>query len=178
METEDVFVGLGSNLGDSAQILLNAWSFLGQHEGIEVKKLSPPFLSAPVDMSSNHWFTNAVGHLSTTLSPNDLLGVLLATEETLGRVRNGGQRGYRDRMIDLDLLFFGSTSQDEPRLTLPHPRVSERLFVLAPLAAIVPDFVDPMSGKSVDDLHLALKNKIKNNETANQEISVGVWPDV
>lgn len=177
MVTEDVFVGLGSNLGDSNQILLNAWSLLGQQAGIDLKQLSPPFLSAPVDMSSNHWFTNAVGHLSTNLSAQALLDALLATEETLGRVRNGG-RGYQDRMIDLDLLFYGLMSQDEPRLTLPHPRFSERLFVLAPLEVIAPDFVDPESGESISHLHDRLQKKINNNEIANQEISVGGWPDV
>ncbi len=176
METEDVFIALGSNLGDRAHTLLRAWALLGGHEDITIKSLSPPFLSAPVDMISELWFTNAVGRISTRLAPIALLDILLETESVLGRVRGGDATGYQDRTIDLDLLYFGSAILDAPRLILPHPHLAERLFVLAPMAAISPEFVDPGRLQTIAEMHLQLLEKIKNSQVGNQKITTGSWP--
>ena len=172
---EDIYVGLGSNLGDSEQILLNSWRFLGGQKGIEALALSSPFLSSPVDMSSNHWFTNAVGKLSTSLDPHSLLDVFMETEKKYGRTRDADQHGYQDRMIDLDLLFYSDIIIDEPKLTLPHPRFAERLFVLAPMFEIAADFQDPITGERIAELYSTLERKMVQGEVVRQEISKGRW---
>ena len=177
METGDVFVALGSNLGDGMHTLLKAWTLLGKHDGVTLTALSPPFITAPVDMTSQHWFTNSIGCLSTHHTPLALLDILLETEAVLGRTRDGDTTGYQDRTIDLDMLYFGSVILDHPRLTLPHPRRDERLFVLAPMAAIAPKFVDPCHLQTIAELHHQLLEKIRNNQIANQEIKVSLWPE-
>lgn len=174
---KEVFVGLGSNLGDSARTLLKAWSHLGKQRGVTLSALSPPFLSSPVDMASNHWFTNAVGQVATTHSPDQFLNILLDTESYFGRVRDDDQHGFSDRTIDLDLLYFGVVILDNPRLTLPHPHRRDRLFVLAPMAAIAPDFVDPENGQTITDLHQQLLHTLTSNQTSIQEINQRSWPE-
>jgi len=177
VETGDVYIALGSNLGDGMRTLLKAWTLLGEHDGITLTALSPPFVTAPVDMASQNWFTNAAGCLSTRHTPQALLDALLETEAILGRARNGDTTGYQDRTIDLDLLYFSSAILDTPRLVLPHPHRDERLFVLAPLAAIAPKFVDPCHLQTIADLHHQLLEKIRNNQVDKQEIKVGLWPE-
>ncbi len=175
--TDNVIIGLGSNLGDSARILLAAWHLLGEDAAVTLGELSPPYISSPVDMTSNHWFTNAVGRLQTSCTPHELLDLLRATEQELGRTREKGRTGYQDRSIDLDLIYFDTVVMDGPHLTLPHPHRMERLFVLAPLAAIAPDFRDPVAGVSVSRLHRDLLLKIGENRIEKQELSAVSWPD-
>lgn len=171
----DVFVGLGSNLGDSRHTLKRAWTMLGEQEGIELEKLSNPYVSAPVGMDSLNWFTNAVGHLKTDLSAHQLLKILLETEQSLGRIRNEGDRGYQDRVVDLDLLYYGTLIHNDPRLTVPHPHLSQRLFVLEPLASIAPEFIDPERKISAAALYHLLKNMIDSETIEKQEIQESEW---
>ena len=177
METGDVYIALGSNLGDGMHTLLKAWALLGKHDGITLSALSPPFLTAPVDMTSQNWFTNAAGCLSTRHTPLALLDILLETEAILGRARDADTTTYQDRIIDLDLLYFGSVILDTPRLVLPHPRRDKRLFVLAPMTAIAPEFVDPGHLQTIAELHHQLLEKIRNNQVDKQEIKVSLWPE-
>ena len=107
--SETVFIGLGSNLGESSQLLQEGWELLGLHPGVTLATLSAPYLSSPVGMASNFWFTNAVGQLTASCSADEMLDLLLVTEKQLGRVRDDNKRGYQDREIDLDLLYFGDT---------------------------------------------------------------------
>ncbi len=174
--TETVFIGLGSNLGDSAHLLLEGWQRLGHQQGVTLKTISSPYLSSPVGMASNFWFTNAVGQLQTSRRADEILEILLHTEKRLGRVRDEKKQGYQDREIDLDLLYFGATVMDTPRLTLPHPHRNERLFVLAPMAAIAPDFIDPETGYTVSEMHRKLMQQIASGSLEPQEITPGVWP--
>jgi 7,8-dihydro-6-hydroxymethylpterin-pyrophosphokinase len=102
--------------------------------------------------------------------------MLLETERILGRVRDGQKNGYQDRAIDLDLLYYGSLIYDDPRLTLPHPHLKERLFVLEPMIDVASGFVDPVVSKSMLELHQILRRKIDNREIDNQEIKRGTWP--
>ena len=173
---ETAFVGLGSNLGDSVNLLLEGWKRLGQYRGVAVEKISSPYLSAPVGMTSSFWFTNAVGKLKTSRSAEDLLEILLDTEKQLGRIRDGKKQGYQDREIDLDLIYFGQTIIDTPRLTVPHAHRSTRLFVLAPMAAIAPDFIDPETGHPVSEMYQRLQHQIESGAVEPQEISTGSWP--
>lgn len=173
---ETAFVGLGSNLGDSANLLLEGWQTLGKYRGVKLEKISSPYLSAPVGMTSSFWFTNAVGRLRTSRSAEDLLEILLDSEKQLGRIRDGKKQGYQDREIDLDLIYFGQTILDTPRLTVPHPHRNKRLFVLAPMAAIDPDFIDPVTGKSIAEMHQSLLQRIEKGAVEPQEITSRSWP--
>ena len=177
MITDNVIIGLGSNLGDSARILRKAWSRLGEHETVTLGEISSPYISSPVGMASNYWFTNAVGWLKTSCSPHEFLDMLMEIERELGRLRDNGQKGYQDRLIDLDLLYFGSAILDDPHLTLPHPHLSERLFVLAPLASIAPEFIDPVRKVSMQFLYQQLVDKIDKKIIKNQKIEMRKWED-
>src|SRR5262245_44689322 len=136
MASTVAYIALGSNLGDRAAYLHQAVEALRRQPGIAVTRLSSFHETAPVGGPPGQGpFLNAAAELRTDLSPGELLRVLLDTERTLGRVR-GEHHG--PRTIDLDLLFHGDQVLQEPGLTIPHPRLPERLFVLGPLAEIAP----------------------------------------
>ena len=175
--TETVFIGLGSNLGDSPQLLLDGWELIGRHQGVALDTISLPYLSSPVGMASHFWFTNAVGRLTTSRTAGEILDLLLDTEKRLGRIRVANKRGYQDREIDLDLLYFGDQIKDSPRLTVPHPHRNDRLFVLEPMAAIAPDFIDPETKYPIVEMLQKLKQRIASGKIESQEITAGSWPD-
>ena len=139
---ERVFIGLGANLGDAAQTLREAVGAIGRLAGTQVLNQSPTYLSAPVDAQGPD-FTNAVVEVRTTLSPLDLLAALQAIETEHGR-----QRPYRNapRTLDLDLLLFGDRSIQSATLTVPHPRLHQRAFVLLPLLDLAPALSHPALG--------------------------------
>ena len=174
--TETVFIGLGSNLGDSSHLLQEGWELIGRYRGVTLETISLPYLSSPVGMASNFWFTNAVGKLQTSCTAGEILDLLLDTEKRLGRVRDEKKLGYQDREIDLDLLYFGAEVMDTPRLTVPHPHRNDRLFVLEPMAAIAPGFIDAETGKSIAEMHRRLKLRIESGNIEPQELSTGAWP--
>ncbi|MDP1780531.1 MAG: 2-amino-4-hydroxy-6-hydroxymethyldihydropteridine diphosphokinase [Hydrogenophaga sp.] len=126
------FVALGANLGDAAQALRDALKALGETPGIRLVRASSLYRTAPVQ-STGPDYVNAVAEVSTTLTAPALLDALQAIEDGAGR-----QRPYRNapRTLDLDLLLYGSARIDSPRLTVPHPRMAQRAFVLVPLAEI------------------------------------------
>jgi 2-amino-4-hydroxy-6-hydroxymethyldihydropteridine diphosphokinase len=132
------FVGLGSNLGDREAAIREAAALLGPH------RLSPIVETEPWGYADQPRFLNAVAELETELPPRELLGRLLAIERRLGRVRAGPR--YGPRAIDLDLLLYGDEVIDEPGLTVPHPRLAERLFALEPLFALDPGLFVPGRG--------------------------------
>ncbi|MDZ5459106.1 2-amino-4-hydroxy-6-hydroxymethyldihydropteridine diphosphokinase, partial [Azohydromonas lata] len=133
------WVGLGANLGDARQTLREAVQALASLPGCRLAAVSSLWRSAPVDAAGPHFF-NAVAALDTTLAPLALLRALQAIELAHGR-----ERPYRNapRTLDLDLLLYGELRQDDPVLTLPHPRAHERAFVLAPLAELSPELAWP-----------------------------------
>ncbi len=149
-------IGMGANLGRRRETLLAAWRDLHDCVGIHPLRLSSPYLSEPLGMSSGNWFVNAVALLETTLPAPELLQTLLRLEERHGRRRQPRQCGYQDRSLDLDLLFLGELCLHSDTLTLPHPRLSERLFVLAPLAELLPRWRHPHCGRSAEELHAHL----------------------
>lgn len=169
------FIGMGSNLGDGKALLQGAWQALGQVDGIVLDGLSSPYLTAPVDMTSQHWFTNAVGRLRVSLPPIELLRVLLAVEASFGRKRSEKTFGYQDRSLDLDLLACGNVVMDSPELTLPHPRIGDRLFVLTPFAELEPNFRDSLGGESIAWKKSRLLDYLATNENNAQEIIRGAW---
>lgn len=144
------YVGLGANLGDREVTIRRAVELLSGEPGIEVVAVSTLRETGPVGYVEQPDFVNGAVALETQLPPQELLGRLLAVERELGRVRAAGPR-FGPRTIDLDLLLYGEETVEEPGLTLPHPRLAERRFVLEPLHELDPDLTLP-DGRSVRDL--------------------------
>lgn len=136
------YVGLGANLGDAAGTLRRAAAELAATPGISGLRLSHLYGTAPVD-SSGPDYVNAVVGLHTTLPPLDLLAVMQAIEQ-----RHGRERPYRNapRTLDLDLLLYGDLAIGLPGLTVPHPRMHMRAFVLRPLMDVAPDLALAQGG--------------------------------
>lgn len=143
MVEDRVFVGLGANVGDAAPRILRVMAELDQVEATQVVARSSLYRTAPIGMLEQPDFINAVVHLRTALDPEQLLDQLLAIEIRHGRVRT---QKNGPRTLDLDLLIYGDRRQSGVRLTLPHPRMHERAFVLLPLSEIAPTCVIPGMG--------------------------------
>ena len=138
------YVGLGANLGNLARTLRAAVDALAAEEGIEVVSVSTLRETEPVGVGEQPRFLNGAAELETTLTARELLDRLLAVEQRFGRVRIPG--GHGPRTLDLDLLLYGDEVIDEQGLTVPHPRLHERRFVLEPLAELAPGLVVPGRG--------------------------------
>ena len=143
-----VILGLGSNLGDREVYLRKAIASLHQRQ-IIVRRSASLYLTEPRDYTDQPWFINTVAEVDTQLNPLELLEYCLQIEREAGRIRNQF-RGPRP--IDLDILFYGDQRIQSPRLIVPHPRYAERRFVLVPLAEIAPDFQDPITRATIQQL--------------------------
>jgi len=139
------FIGLGANLGDPEAQVRRAFAALTELPGTRLLAASSLYRSAPVGYTVQPDFVNAVAQIETRLGAEALLRELLATEARFGRVR---QFPNAPRTLDLDLLLYGDRVIAEPGLVVPHPRMHERAFVLAPLAEIAPDTVIPGKGRA------------------------------
>jgi 2-amino-4-hydroxy-6-hydroxymethyldihydropteridine diphosphokinase len=135
LDATAAWIGLGANLGDAQGAIVEALAAICLLEGTRLAGISSLYRSAPVDAEGPD-FLNAVARVDTTLAPDALLDSLQAIEQAHGR-----QRSHRNapRTLDLDLLAWGDAVSAGPRLTLPHPRMHQRAFVLAPLAELAPD---------------------------------------
>ena len=145
------FVGLGSNLGDRAANLSSAIDLL--REAADVIAVSSAYETEPVGFADQPWFLNAAAEVAWHESPASLLTLLQAIEQRMGKATP-----FKDgpRVIDLDLLLLGDDVVDLPGLQLPHPRMHERRFVLAPLADIAPAAIHPDRGRTIASLLAAL----------------------
>ena len=143
----EAYIGLGSNLGDSVRNLRSALDMMAQF-AVDVQP-SPLYRTAPQGFRSQPAFYNAVCRLRTRLTPFRLMEELLGIEATIGR-----RRTFRNapRPLDLDILLYNCLALHTPPLLLPHPRMTERLFVLRPLADIAPHLRHPVSGLTVSDI--------------------------
>jgi 2-amino-4-hydroxy-6-hydroxymethyldihydropteridine diphosphokinase len=143
------YVGLGSNLGDRSATLARALELLGERQGIRLVAVSSFRETDPVGYLDQPRFLNAAVAIETSLTPQALLLALIEVERELGRTREGPRFG--PRTVDLDLLLMEGLTVDEPGLTIPHPRLHEREFALAPLAELDPSLLVPGHG-SVNQL--------------------------
>lgn len=146
-----VAIALGSNLGDRAAHISQAIRRLPE-AGVTVERVSGVYETEPLGWPRGTrpaWFLNAVAVGHTELSPHALLARLQRLEEEMGRSRDGG---LQPRPIDLDLIFYDARIVRSRSLTLPHPGFRERPFVLIPLREIAPDWVDPVSRRTVREL--------------------------
>ena len=139
------YIGLGANLGDAQQALRLAMARLGAVPGVRLLQASSLYRSAPVDASGPDYL-NAVAQIATTLNAPQLLAALQTIEQAAGR-----ERPYRNapRTLDLDLLLYGHARIASPGLTVPHPRMGERAFVLLPLREIAPGLVKDAALRAV-----------------------------
>jgi 2-amino-4-hydroxy-6-hydroxymethyldihydropteridine diphosphokinase len=140
-----VYLSLGSNLGDRVARLEQALRRLGE-KGVEIRRVSSFYRTEPVDYLAQPWFINCAAEAATELPPLGLLSALQAVERALGR-RPGIPKG--PRAIDIDLLLYENALVRSARLTVPHPRMAERRFVLVPLRELNPALRDPLSRRTV-----------------------------
>jgi 2-amino-4-hydroxy-6-hydroxymethyldihydropteridine diphosphokinase len=150
---KNAFLSLGSNLGDRAANLDAAIAALGSLG--EILKVSSFYETAPVDVTHQPWFLNCVVGLETEKMPKQLLSSVLKIERQLGRNR-AKEQNKGPRTIDLDILLFGNSIIDSKELTVPHPAMHLRRFVLEPFAEIAPEIIHPVLKQTVRQLLNAL----------------------
>jgi len=146
-EPVTVYLGLGSNMGNRQDNLDRALDILSQR--LRVEKVSSVYDTEPIGNVQQPRFLNLVCQVSTTLAPTGLLTLAKGIELKLGRTLG---KSNAPRPIDIDILFYGSQIIETPELIIPHPRVTERAFVLVPLAEISPDLAHPVNGKNIEQL--------------------------
>lgn len=147
----EVYVSLGTNLGDKDNNLRTAVRLMQERIG-KVISLSSFYETAPWGFQSEHSFLNAAACIETRLSPEQLLLVTQQIERELGRTQKSSGNAYKDRLIDIDLLMYDDLQIHADQLILPHPLMTERRFVLEPLAEIAPETIHPVTGKTIREL--------------------------
>jgi len=143
------YIGIGSNLGDTRRNCRRAIERIGRIPGCSITGLSGLYLTEPVGVEGQDWYVNGVVAISTSLSAQDLIKGLYTIEADMGRVR---KERWGPRIIDLDILLFGQDVIREPNLTIPHPFMHERRFVIAPMVDLAPDLAHPTLGKKMTEL--------------------------
>ena len=163
-----ILIGLGANLPTKKfgppRAALGAALHAIEQKGIQIKQRAPWYKTAPVPISDQPWYVNGVAELTTDRSPSEVITILLELENSFGRVRTAR---YASRILDLDLLAYkdkviiGTTTKD---LTVPHPRMQGRSFVVLPLRNIAPVWCDPVSGLTINEI----ANKLPKDQQAHK----------
>ncbi|HZS57197.1 MAG TPA: 2-amino-4-hydroxy-6-hydroxymethyldihydropteridine diphosphokinase [Bryobacteraceae bacterium] len=146
MESKLVYLSLGSNIGDREKSLNDALESLAQQQ-IHIIARSSLYETEPQDVVDQPWFLNIVVACETRYFPLQLLQILQRCERELGRVRGNAIRRRGPRIIDIDILLYGNVTLDTPPLSIPHPRMLQRRFVLEPLLEIAPNLKFPGTNK-------------------------------
>jgi len=144
-----VYLGLGSNVGDPVAQIRKALERIRGAKGIRILRVSSLYRTEPQGETEQDWFVNAVAEVETSLLPLQLLDLL---QEIETRMERNTPYRWGPRSIDLDILFFGNRIVEEPELTIPHPLVEQRRFVLEPLVELAPNGIHPLNGKTFQDL--------------------------
>ena len=152
----EAYLSIGSNLGDRLRNCCRGIDALCADGAVVLLARSPFYESAPVDYLDQDWFINAALKIRTALSPLDLLARLQAVQAAAGR-KAGGVR-FGPRLLDLDIIFYADRVMDTPVLTIPHPRMHKRRFVLQPMCDIDPLAMHPVLGRNVQSLLNQLKD--------------------
>ena len=147
------YLSLGSNIGDRIGYIQQAVSLLSVNSDINVVATSSFYESEPWQMNSKNWFANAVIQISTNLEPLVLLKECQNIERHLGRRVLPNEEGYRDRTLDIDILFYDDKIINTEILTVPHKFIQSRAFVLVPMLEIAQDFVHPVFNKTITQLY-------------------------
>ncbi|MCD7879850.1 MAG: 2-amino-4-hydroxy-6-hydroxymethyldihydropteridine diphosphokinase [Candidatus Gastranaerophilales bacterium] len=146
------YLCLGSNSGDKLNNLQKAVSLLVANKTVSVVRSSAPYETEPWGNKNLDWFVNAVIEVKTKLSPRELLELCKNTEIVMGR-KQSNSKTYEARNIDIDILFYGDLTIDEPDLKIPHPHLHERAFAIVPLLELIPDYEHPKYKKSLLQMH-------------------------
>ena len=149
------YIGFGSNIGDRLTYIQNSLHSLSEAEGISLKTVSSIYKTEPMGNVAQDDFLNGVVSLETSLSPHTLLHTLKDIEISIGRQH---RKHWGPREIDMDIIIYDDLCLQTPDLTIPHPEMHLRRFVLAPLAEIVPNLTHPVFNKSIFSLLLSLKD--------------------
>lgn len=147
-----VYLGLGTNLGDKEANLRTAIYKLQERIGKQVS-LSSFYETAPWGFESDHSFLNAAIGLETSLSPIEILHITQEIEKELGRTKKSVNGSYSDRLIDIDILLYDTLMLQTPELTIPHPLMTERDFVMKPLIEIAGNVIHPTRQKTLSELY-------------------------
>lgn len=148
---EEVILSLGSNLGDRLANLRRVLDGLDA-AGMQRERVSGVYETRPWGFIAPTSFYNIVAVYQAAIEPARVLELISSVESAMGRKRSAVAPGYESRIIDIDILFFGSRIINESELIVPHPRMAERNFVLQPLAALMPEKVHPLSGRTVAEM--------------------------
>jgi len=147
-----IFLGLGSNLGDRRRNIESALALIAEKVGT-IRALSGCHETQPWGYDSKEYFLNMAIEVETELNPEELLTVTQAIERELGRYQKTVNGKYRDREIDIDILLYDDLILQSPALTIPHPLMHQRPFVLQPLAEIAPHLIHPVFKRTISDLY-------------------------
>ena len=146
------YLCLGSNSGDRLKYAEQAVSLISLAQNLKIIRTSALYETEPWGVKNQNWFLNMALEIKTDLSAEDLLLKCLNIEKTLGRNREKEQR-WGERPIDIDIIFYDKEVINTEILTVPHPRMHQRAFVLVPLLELIPDFVHPVLNKSISELY-------------------------
>lgn len=150
------YLCLGSNIGDKVGYVQQAVKMLSSAGMVTVVRTSCLYETEPWGNKDLDWFVNGVIEVKTKLSPRELLDLCKNTEIQMGREKSASDN-YEARIIDIDILFYGDLTIDEPDLKIPHEHLHERAFAIVPLLELIPDYIHPKYKKSLLQLHESLE---------------------
>ncbi len=159
VNTTQVYLGIGSNIGDRMVFIQKAIDAIARLDGCRLIQVAPVFETKPVGYAEQGDFLNTVVMVETSLTPDELLQQTQTIEHDLHRVR---EIHWGPRTIDIDILFYGKCRIESDTLTIPHPLLHQRGFVLAPMYSIAKDYVHPVLGKTIAELYDELADEVGN----------------